>query len=70
MLVKKAFLMRLQTANHIKPSFLFQDAAESTTHGVLVTNVVQSANLRHSRLSPYFTKRRKLNSEKPEADPN
>lgn len=43
MLVKKAFLMRLQLANHIKPSFLFQDATESTTHGVLVTNVVQSA---------------------------
>lgn len=43
MLVKKAFLMRLQPANHIKASFLFQDATESTTHGVLVTNVVQSA---------------------------
>ena len=46
--------MRLQPANHIKPSFLFQDASESTTHGVLVTNVVQSANLRQLPFESIF----------------
>ena len=54
MLEKKAFLVRLQPANHIKRSFLFRDAAESTTHDVLVTNVVQSANLRQLPFESIF----------------
>ena len=56
MLEKKAFMVRLQPANLSLRVFVFffRHAAESTTHGVLVTNVVQCANLRQLPFESIF----------------
>ena len=52
--VRKESFPAAVTTGKFKPSFFSQDAAASTTHGVLVTYVVQSANLRQLPFESIF----------------